>query len=410
MLGAVWVSHKPPHQPKEDNRLESFDIIVVGAGMVGASAALALAQQGHKIAIIEHGQEHIFNTNQDYDLRVSAISPSSEKLLASLGIWPLIQSHRACPYHKMTVWDEKSEGILNFDTANQAQAHLGHIIENRLITYSLHQQLKHNDLITTFWGNSVLQTEEIENTVNVSLKSNNTLSAKILIVADGKFSSTRQLLNIETVSKSYEQKAIVANVNTVFSHQNTAWQRFLSTGPLAFLPLDNSQSSIVWSCSNELADNLMTLNDDEFCHQLDQAFESKLGGVTQTSRRACFPLSWQYAEQTVKGRSILIGDAAHSIHPLAGQGVNLGFSDVQLLSSVLTKNTLEKPNKVLRKYERQRKHDSTIALHGMTAINNLFTSKNELLTQTRGAGMNLINKQTMLKRLIIQSAADNISI
>ena len=388
---------------------ESFDIVIVGAGMVGASAALALAQQGHKIALIEYGQEQMFDNTQEYDLRVSAISPSSEKLLASLGIWSFIQSQRACPYHKMTVWDENSHGELHFDAANQAQSHLGHIIENKLLTNALHQQLKHNDLIQLFWQNSVTKIVDIDNVVTVTLKSKASLKSKLVIASDGKFSATRDLFNIETVSKSYGQGAIVANVNTDLSHNDTAWQRFLSTGPLAFLPLGNQQSSIVWSCSNEKAEHLMNLDDADFCQQLSQAYEAKLGNVTHTSQRASFPLSWQYAEQSVKGRCILIGDAAHSIHPLAGQGVNLGFADVQLLSHLLTKQALIKPHKTLRKYDRQRKHDSAITLHGMTAINTLFSSKNNFITQARGIGMNFIDQQTGLKRAIIQSAANNIS-
>ncbi len=408
--GAAWALLKRLLRHKEDNMSDAYDIVIIGAGMVGASAALALAQQGHKIAVIEYGQEQNFDSAQDYDLRVSAISPSSEKLLASLGIWPLIQSQRACAYYKMTVWDENSHGKLHFNAANQAHSHLGHIIENKLLTYALHQQLKHNEKITTFWQNSVKNIKNLGHEVQLKLSSNNNVTAKLLIAADGKFSATRELLNIQTASNSYEQRAIVANVTTESSHQNTAWQRFLSTGPLAFLPLDNKQSSIVWSCTNKKAEALMALDDDAFCQQLNDAFENTLGKITHTSPRASFPLSWQYAEHTVKGRCILIGDAAHSIHPLAGQGVNLGFSDVQLLSQLIYKQTLQNPHKSLRKFERQRKFDTSIALHGMTAINTLFGSKNSLVNEAKGWGMNLIDQQISLKRAIIQSAADNISI
>lgn len=407
--GAAWALLSPLHLLKEANMTDEFDIIIVGAGMVGASAACALAQQGHRIAIVEYGQEHTFDSSQNYDLRVSAISPSSEKFLAGLGIWPLMQSQRFCAYHKMTVWDESSNGELHFNAASQAHSHLGHIIENKLLTYALHQQLKHNQLITTFWQNSVKSIEQQLDVVNVTLNSNQSIQAKLLIAADGKQSSVRQLLNINTVSKNYQQQAIVANVSTENGHQHTAWQRFLSTGPLAFLPLENGQSSIVWTCSNERINTLKNLDEDEFCQQLGQAFEFKLGPIKASSPRASFPLSWQYAEHTVKNRCLLIGDSAHSIHPLAGQGVNLGFSDVMLLSQLLSKNSLEKPHKILRQYERQRKYDSSITLHSMTAINALFSQKNSLISQARGLGMNLINQQTGLKRSIIQSAANNIS-
>ncbi len=381
-----------------------YDIIIVGAGMVGASAALALAKHGHRIAIIENNSEQTFDIKQDHDLRVSAISPSSEKLLSNLGIWPLIKAQRSCAYHKMTVWDENSAGELHFDAANQAHSHLGHIIENKLITYALHQQLKHHDLITVYWQDSVQKIDEDLNLVHTVLTSKNTLTAKLFIAADGKFSSSRDLLNIPVISHSYQQKAIVANVTTELPHQHTAWQRFLSTGPLAFLPLSNGQSSIVWSCDNDLADHLMALTDAEFCSQLNQAFELKLGTNNNVSQRASFPLSWQYADQTVKNRCVLIGDAAHSIHPLAGQGVNLGFSDVQLISNLLHKNSLEKPKKCLRRFERQRKHDTAISLHSMTGINATFSNHSRLSQQIRGWGMNAINSQLSLKRSIIQRA------
>ncbi|MBL7005079.1 MAG: UbiH/UbiF/VisC/COQ6 family ubiquinone biosynthesis hydroxylase [Gammaproteobacteria bacterium] len=389
---------------------ESYDIVIIGAGMVGASAALALAQNGLKIALVEYQKPTEFNLNDEIELRVSAISASSEQLLSQLGAWSIIQNQRLSPYHKMTVWDENSNGVLAFDSANQAQSHLGHIIENKLIMYALQQQIKNNKNINCYWENGISQLKEEPNSINITLNNGQYCQAKLLIAADGRASHTRQMLDIPLISKSYQQQAIVANVNTELAHQNTAWQRFLSTGPLAFLPLNNQQSSVVWSCKNEIAEQLMTLDEQHFCQELGNAFEFKLGKVISSSNRASFPLSWQYAAQYVKNRCILIGDAAHGIHPLAGQGVNLGFSDVALLSQSIQQTMLDNPHKTLKKYERQRKHDSLISLHSMSVINALFTSKSPVINTLKGMGMNFINQQQSLKNTITRSAANNISV
>lgn len=385
------------------NKLD-YDIIIIGAGMVGASAALSLARQGFNLLIIEQGQASTFDVNADIELRVSAISPQSESFLSQLGVWPLIQNQRSFPYYNMHVWDENSEGKLDFSAGQNAQPHLGHIIENNLIITSLQQQLSCLENVHILWGNTVTDINQNENFVEINTTSNPSIKAQLLIAADGRNSKVREQLNIGLVSKSYQQKAIVSNVYTEKSHNHTAWQRFLSTGPLAFLPLNDKHSSIVWSTQTDHADTLMQLSDEEFSQQLNQAFDHKLGPITSCSKRAAFPLNWQYAEDFVQGRCILIGDAAHGIHPLAGQGVNLGFADAQLLSELLKPSKLNKINKLLRKFERQRKHDCLIMLHSMSAINQMFGATSYFGPQLRGVGMNIINSSETIKALLTQDA------
>lgn len=389
-----------------------FDIIIVGAGMVGSSAAIALAQKGFQVALIERSGIPTFDVSEPHDLRVSAISSESQRLLSHIGVWPLIESQRLCPYQHMHVWDENSDGELDFNCADQAETQLGYIIENKLTQFALYQQLNNNPNIRSYWDISIEQLKQTPEQVSITLTDETQLTGTLLIAADGRQSKVRNLLGIRSVSRSYQQKAIVANVITENPHQFTAWQRFLSTGPLAFLPLtdtqtNNNESSIVWSCETQQADSLLNLNDADFCSALSEAFDFKLGKVSHTSKRAAFPLSWQYSENFVAERCIFIGDAAHGIHPLAGLGVNLGFSDVQLLTQLLQQKHLKSPKKMLRRYERERKHDSLSTLFSMSAINTTFLSQAPMLTHLRGYGMNWINQQNSIKRYMIALASNN---
>ena len=238
------------------------------------------------------------------------------------------------------------------------------------------------------------------------------LSADLLIAADGRGSNTRALTDIEVMSGSYDQIAIVANVTTELPHQLTAWQKFLSTGPLAFLPLANGDSSIVWSCDTELGQAMMSLDDEAFCAALGEAFDGRLGQVTGIGKRQSFPLGWHSCKQWLSHRVLLIGDAAHGVHPLAGQGVNLGFSDVALLMQLI--GDLEIPwhknsghKKKLRQFERQRKSETALATHLFSGLKLVYGADNPLQNKLRDFGMQLVQSNSSMKRHLMRQAIRN---
>ena len=389
---------------------QDFDVIIVGAGMVGASAALALAQKGFQVAVIE--RQPLSTTplplDSAYDLRVSAISPSSQQLLSQLGVWPLVRSQRSCDYQHMVVWHEHGDSVMHFASEQIAAPFLGTIVENRVIQSALLQQLQGLASVTLLPQCEICAIEQSADDVSLHTADHQQFKAGLLIAADGRESSVRQLLRLPVISGTYHQTAIVANVSTELSHQQTAWQRFLSTGPLAFLPLSNGQSSIVWSADEVLAGELMTLADDDFMERLSAALEYRLGRVVQTSPRASFPLSWHSAERWLQGRVLLIGDAAHGVHPLAGQGVNLGFSDVALLGGLIQPGRIYE-RKQLRRFERQRTAETVTATHLFTALKLVYAQKSPLLCRARDIGMSLVENNLLLKRQLIQRALHNMT-
>ncbi len=388
---------------------QQFDAIVVGAGMVGATTALTLARKGFSVAVIEKQDLDLLNSElpDEYDLRISAISPSSQQLLDQLGVWQEVQRLRSCDYLKMFVWHQHGNSSMHFSSEQIAVSHLGTIVENRLLQSVLIRHLKHLPNVTFFENRQLESVSQSDNEVRVTIKSEKLLHTTLLIAADGRDSIIRELLRLPVMSGNYQQTAIVANVSTEKSHQNTAWQRFLETGPLAFLPLSNGQSSIVWSADSVRAEELLQLSDDEFKSQLTEAFEYKLGNITSIGKRAGFPLNWHVANKWLEGRVLLIGDAAHGVHPLAGQGVNLGFADVALLSYLLKPGEAIYRRSVLRSFERQRKAEAIAATHLFTALKMLYGNKLPFISWVRNMGMAVVDNNLRIKRRVLQSAVRN---
>ncbi len=391
---------------------DRFDIIVAGAGMVGSCAAVALAAEGMRVALVEPMRASAGNTEaeQEYDLRVSAISPGSRAILQRIGIWDQLNADRICYYEQMHIWHQHGEASVSFDAVDLARDNLGAIVENRLIQRGLHRACSASPNIEWFMPDRIetLLDNQAEG-VELRLESGRCISATLLIAADGRSSATRKLAGLEVQSGSYRQTAIVANVDTTLPHRHISWQRFLSTGPLAFLPLANGQSSIVWSCDDAFAEEVIALEDEAFCAALAEAFEFRLGEISACSERRSFPLGWHHCERWLQGRILLIGDAAHGVHPLAGQGVNLGFSDVELCARLISGQRGAITQKQLRRYERQRKSETWVASSAFSALKTVYGFDQPWITHPRDLGMRLIDNAPLLKRAMVGRAVHNIT-
>lgn len=387
-----------------------YDIIIVGAGMVGATLACGLAEEAEqlKIAVIDASEPNFDWDKNSYDMRVSAITRASQTLLKNIGAWDKIIAQRVSPYQDMFVWDAGAKGELHFDSADMGEADLGHIIENRVIVKALHQRIKEFSQIELLCPAKLASIEFKLDKTHVILEDKSELSANLIVAADGTRSWVRQQANIAVKGWDFDQAALVTTVKTEKHHKDTAWQRFLSTGPLAFLPLTEGYSSIVWSTSPAEAKRLTEISEDEFAVELEHAFESKLGKITSVASRAVFPLRLFETLNYVQHRLALVGDAAHTIHPLAGQGVNLGLADVASLMDVVVDALNNKKDigdlKVLRRYERWRRADNRSMLLAMDGLKRLFGSELTSVKNLRSVGLNAANKITPLKNIIMRQA------
>ncbi len=390
--------------------VKQYDIIIVGAGMVGATLACGLAEEAEnlKIAVIDANAPDLDWDSDGYDMRVSAITRASQTLFKNIGVWDSITNQRANPYRDMFVWDAGGKGELHFDSADMGEADLGHIIENRVIVKALRQRIAELPQIELFCPAQLESIEFNKDKTDLTLKDKTKLSASLIVGADGTRSWLRQQADIAIKGWDFDQAALVTTVKTEKHHQDTAWQRFLSTGPLAFLPLSDGYSSIVWSTSPDEAKRLSGISESEFALELEQAFASKLGKIESVAGRAVFPLRLFETLHYVKPRLALVGDAAHTIHPLAGQGVNLGLADVASLITVITDALNDKKNigdlKILRRYERWRRADNRSMLVAMDGLKRLFGSELSAVKGLRSLGLNVTDRITPLKNLIMQHA------
>ncbi|MGB1109553.1 MAG: UbiH/UbiF/VisC/COQ6 family ubiquinone biosynthesis hydroxylase, partial [Gammaproteobacteria bacterium] len=336
----------------------SVDVAIVGGGMVGASLALALGREGFSVAVLEASSFEEPAADSPPALRVSAINAASSRFFTRIGAWQGMVNRRVTPYRGMDVWDSGSSGQVRFDAAELHRDELGHIIENWVVHHALLGAVKQQPSVQWLAPVVLEGLERDEQQARLTLEDGRSIQCKLAVAADGARSRLRELAGIEVKRREYDQRAVVTVVETQQPHQSTAWQRFLPEGPLAFLPLWNGQSSIVWSTSPHRAEQLLACDEAEFRHHLGAALDHRLGEIVSCSERAAFPLARQDAEQYVAERVALVGDAAHVVHPLAGQGANLGFMDAASLFEVLADSRTRGRDigrePVLRAYQRWR--------------------------------------------------------
>ena len=388
------------------------DVAIAGAGLIGAAAAQALARAGFRIALIEKDELPAAEPAVDaaFDLRVSAISPRSRALLEDLGVWRRLEPARVCAYERMEIWHQHGGARVEFDAVELARGDLGAIVENRELQRALLAECRQQASIEWYQPDRIdAIVDHDEHGIAVHLDSGRTVEAGLLLAADGRGSPTRALAGIDAQSGSYGQTAFVANVDTREAHRNVARQRFLATGPLALLPLANGQSAIVWSCDDDFAAELAAADDAGFCAALGEASEYRLGEITACGERVAFALGWHYCPTWVERRVVLIGDAAHSVHPLAGQGVNLGFSDVEWLARLLAGGPDTVSRATLRRYERARKSESWVAMQGMSGLKWLYGIERQPLAGLRDFGMRLVAGVPPIRRALMNKAIQNLA-
>lgn len=378
---------------------------MVGGGVTGAATALALLRQGFDVALVEQGRAPSPWSADAYDARVYAIAPGSARFLQELGVWSRMAAQRVSPYARMQVWEGTPAQSLAFDAAELAVPELGYIVEDSLMRATLWSALAG---VTVLTGARVTGLSLVAGMPRLALAGGETLEAGLMVAAEGADSPLREWAGIDVGGWRYPQRSIVANVTTQKAHRGTAYQRFMPNGPLAFLPLADGRSSIVWSTATAEAEELMAASDAEFCERLAEAFDRQLGAITAIGRRYAFPLRLLHAQQYAAPGVALVGDAAHVIHPMAGQGLNLGLADVAALVGVVAEARKQKRAigalRVLRRYERARKADNVEALALVDGLHRLFGLRAPELGGLRELGMSLVGRAGMVKAALAKRA------
>jgi 2-octaprenylphenol hydroxylase len=385
-----------------------LDVAVVGGGMVGAASALALAKAGFSVALVDAREPASWTATDDVDLRVVGLAPSSVILLNQLGVWEAIRAARASAYERMVVWDAENGATLRFDAADEGRDILGYIVENNLVQSALWKALDDAGVTRIVPGDVVGYTMH-DDRAQLDLADGEVVSARLVVAADGADSPLRAMVGIATHGRDYAQRGIVAHVETARSHERTAWQRFLPTGPLAFLPLADGRSSIVWTLPEDEAVRVLALDDDAFRNALGVASDYRLGPIGAVTRRASFPLRLKLADRYEVGRVVLLGDAAHAVHPLAGQGVNLGLRDVaELRDTLLAARDAGRDfaaTHVLRRYARRRRSADSLDAWSFDALGRVYGWKAGPLVAVRGLGVRLLDAFAPAKRKLARHAA-----
>ncbi|RZV36034.1 MAG: 2-octaprenyl-3-methyl-6-methoxy-1,4-benzoquinol hydroxylase [Chromatiales bacterium] len=390
-------------------------VVVVGGGVTGLMLATLLAKSPQsaalEITVLDAASRPVFSADDEVALRVSAISTGTAALFDSVGAWEYTAATRVSPYSSMRVWDESdtpdSSGALQFGADEFAIEQLGFIVENVLLQDVLLYQLDRTDAVLKF-DSPLRALRRKARCYDVELQSGETLTADLIVGADGARSFVRSAAGIEAREWPYEQTAFVTHLRPEKPHEATAWQRFLRDGPLGILPLNDGRVSVVWSTTPARAQEALAASDDELGASLGDASDYVLGRLDVAGPRGAFPLCARHATQYVLPNLALIGDAAHAIHPLAGQGANLGLQDAAELAARITEALEEGlhpgDRPVLRRYERARKGANATMLHFMTGLNSLFATDSKLVGELRSVGMRAFNRSGPIRERAVKVA------
>ena len=372
--------------------------------MVGAAIALALSQAGLDVALIEKQPPADFDANAQPDLRVSSINLASEAWLNTLQAWQRVEQMRLCRYQRLQAF-EHPENIVSFNAADIKRSHLGHIVENNVLQLALWQGFEQR--VRLYCPASVTALQQDTEHARLTLDTGDTLQSKLVIAADGANSQLRQLAGIGSNGWQYSQACLVALINTPYPQQDVTWQQFTPSGPKAFLPLPGQQGSVVWYDDAPRVKQLAALNHKALTQELHNAFAAKLGDV-EVVASSWFPLARMDANRYFAGRVVLAGDAAHTINPLAGQGVNLGFADAKLLTELIIDarrhNTDIGSQSVLQNYQRKRKPANLLMMSAMDGFYQVFGNEIAPLRAVRQLALNVAARSTLLKTLVARYA------
>ncbi len=397
-------------QAKSDTALLKFDIAITGGGMVGLTLAAALAKNANlSILILESNAESAAFNPAVYHHRVSALALSSVRIFQSLQVWQAMRHARVSPFTSIQVWDANNPSPLQFQCNDIAEPVLGYIVENNVMQQALREKVKSLPNVCLVSPVKLTGFTETDDSVVLTTEDARRYAVRVAIATDGANSWLREQAGIRVQAGYYDQEAVVTTVLTECPHEKSARQVFLPTGPLAFLPLQEANTtSIVWSLPREEAQQKLALTDEDFKSALQQAFASRLGKIISVEKRFTFPLKKQQAEHYVRSRVVLAGDAAHVMHPLAGQGVNIGLLDAASLAEVILDAIQAKRDfseiSCLRRYERWRRADNLALLAGVDAIKHLFASDNVAVQTARTLGFAMASRVSMLKNIFTRHA------
>lgn len=379
-----------------------FDVIVVGGGVAGAACAALLAQQQPRVALVDARRPRFTPAVDGFDSRVVAISPGSQRILTAAGAWNLLDRQRLAAYRRMQVHAAGLE--LRFDAGDHGLPELGWIAEIPALESALWQTLESKKQVELFAPAAWERVDVGGETVRLGLSDGRVLRANLLIAADGARSRLRRLANLATDEWHYNQRALVAPVRTEHPNPGLAWQRFNEHGPLALLPLPDGRSSIVWSQFSERCESMKTINAARFLDDINRHQDSPLGEIIEVGERHSLALVRRRARRLVRQRLVLLGDAARSVHPLAGQGLNLGLMDAAALAETLAGVGTADPAAALRHYQRWRLSSSALVGGGIHAINELVRAPGGLGRHALGAGFGLAARLWPMREVFVQRA------